>query len=149
MSCEARYRFEAACPSGPRLRFSEVIEFVRVTRPDGAAGRGVLLGGEMRLTVPGRATLTGSFSLFHTEGYGARLYNYESGLPGAVSIPPMYGRGFRWYLRARWSPGPALDITIRYAATVKDPSATVSDPFYDLPASFTEQIGIQADFAFR
>ncbi|HTY57517.1 MAG TPA: hypothetical protein VMF59_01815, partial [Bacteroidota bacterium] len=83
--------------------------------------------------------------LFHTDGYGARLYAYESGMPGLLSIPPLYGDGLRWYVRARWRPVEWAEIVIRYACTAKDPSVTETDPVRDLPFTSAAQIGLQAD----
>ena len=32
---------------------------------------------------------------YRTDGYGARVYEYERSLPGSVSILPLYGTGWR------------------------------------------------------
>ena len=42
-----------------------------------------------------RLDLTLHGTRFRTDGYDARLYGYERGLPGTVSIPPLYGDGWR------------------------------------------------------
>lgn len=38
-------------------------------------------------------------SRFHTGAYAARIYEYEYDLPGAYSIRPLYGNGWRIYTR--------------------------------------------------
>ncbi len=42
-----------------------------------------------------RVQLEGLATLFITDGYGARVYEYEPELPEAISIRPIYGRGTR------------------------------------------------------
>ena len=37
------------------------------------------------------------FSRFRTASYGTRIYEFEYDLPGAVSIRPLYGSGWRFY----------------------------------------------------
>ncbi len=37
------------------------------------------------------------FSRFRTPSYGTRIYEFEYDLPGAVSIRPLYGSGWRFY----------------------------------------------------
>ena len=41
--------------------------------------------------------LTLHVSRFHTDSYWTRIYEYEVDLPGAVSIRPLYGTGWRGY----------------------------------------------------
>ena len=52
-------------------------------------------------------------SRFHTPSYASRIYEYEYDLPGALSIPPLYGKGWRWYLLAAY-PWRALRLSGRY-----------------------------------
>jgi hypothetical protein len=52
-------------------------------------------------------------SRFHASAYASRLYEYEYDLPGALSIRPLYGKGWRWYLLAARTWGP-LRLAGRY-----------------------------------
>ena len=53
------------------------------------------------------------FSRFRTTSYGTRIYEYEYDLPGAVSIRPLYGSGWRFYtvLGVEWG---GLQVCGRY-----------------------------------
>lgn len=53
------------------------------------------------------------FTGFSTESYFSRLYEYEYDLPGAVSIRPLYGRGWRGYALVGVK-GKRLEISGRY-----------------------------------
>jgi hypothetical protein len=52
-------------------------------------------------------------SLFAVDSYASRLYEYEYDLPGAVSIRPLYGDGWRLYMliARRWR---GIEIALRY-----------------------------------
>ena len=142
---EDHYRCEVSRRAGRSLSFSTVMEYAVVRGTGGDMHRGVLLGGDISLTPFERVSLDTRFSLFHTDGYVARLYDYESGLPGQLSLPPLYGHGLRWHMRLRCRPARWTDITIRYAVTVKDASVSPTEPFRETPASSAAQIGVQAD----
>ena len=142
---ESHYRFDASCRAGKSLRYSMVMEYARASGADGDVLRGVRLGGEVSFTPLSCVSFETRFSLFHADGYGARLYDYESGLPGQLSLPPLYGHGLRWYMRLRCRPAEWADIVLRYAATVKDASVSGTEPFHEIPAARAAQIGVQAD----
>jgi hypothetical protein len=108
----------------------------------------VLLGGDLTLAPLPGAVLDARFTLFHTGGYSARIYEYESGLPGLMSLPPLYGHGLRWYIRLRCRPVEWAEIVLRYAETLRDAGLTTTGPLCDISASTASQIGIQADVSF-
>jgi hypothetical protein len=142
---EDHLRCEASCRAGKSLSFSTVIEYAGARGAGGDKLHGVLLGTDISFTPLDRASLDTRFSLFHTDGYGARLYEYESALPGQLSLPPLYGHGLRWYMRLHCRPAHWADLAIRYAATVKDASVSSTEPFRETPAACATQIGVQAD----
>ncbi len=62
----------------------------------------------------GKLELTGRIMLFSTDSYNARLYAFESDIPGVFSLPPIYGRGMMWYGMVRWTVARHLDVWARY-----------------------------------
>lgn len=145
---EDNYRCGATCRAGKCLSFSTVIEYAAAAEAGGDLLHGVLLGGDIAFTPLSTLSLDIRFALFHTDGYGARLYDYESGLPGQLALPPLYGHGVRWYMRLRCRPALWADLAIRYAASVKDASVSGTEPFRETPAACAAQIGVQADIRF-
>jgi len=141
-------RCEISRRTGDAARFSTMIEYTGVRASPGDVVRGVLLGGDLTLTMLSQLSLDAGFSLFRTDGYGARLYEYEPGLPGLASVPPLYGHGMRWYVRVRLSPAEWGDITARYAQTVRESSVTAAEPFRDIPGDALGQVSVQADLRF-
>ena len=61
--------------------------------------------------------LTFRYALFHTDDYMSRLYAYENDLLYASSMPAYYGKGFRFYLLAKYSPARWLDTWLRFSMT--------------------------------
>ncbi|MFH1571788.1 MAG: hypothetical protein ABIL09_27610 [Gemmatimonadota bacterium] len=75
----------------------------RAARSGGRTHGGTLAAAAWRLRRPG-GELALHVSGFCAPAWAARVYEYESNLPGAVSIPALYGRGWRAYgiARRRW-----------------------------------------------
>ena len=61
--------------------------------------------------------LTFRYALFHTDDYSSRLYAYENDVLYASSMPAYYGKGFRFYLLAKYSPARWLDAWLRFSMT--------------------------------
>ncbi len=91
--------------AGPRARVGFRLEG-RCLRD---TGRGSEIGGMTSLLWQGKwgvARYTFHLSRFSTASYRTRIYEFEYDLPGTVSIRPLYGDGWRFYLLAgfRWRP---------------------------------------------
>ncbi len=55
--------------------------------------------------------------LFRSDSYWSRVYVYEDDLDGVVSLVPLYGRGLRWYIVAKYSYGRNFSIQLKYGET--------------------------------
>ncbi len=145
---EDHLRFEISRRGGELACFSATVEFARVRQPAGDILQGVNIGGGATLAMLRNTSFDARLSLFHTDGYGARLYDFEQGLPGLASVPPLYGHGVRWYTRFRWNPGEWGEIVARYAQTVRESSVSAAGPFLEIPGDAAGQISVQADIRF-
>ena len=59
-------------------------------------------------------------SRFRTDAYAARIYEYEYDLPGSYSIRPLYGNGWRIYVRTGFT-WRGLQLMLRYRLQSGDP----------------------------
>lgn len=95
-----------------RLELAARVEGRRLREKGGAAARGRLYSwraaGQWH-----QLEWICHLSRFRTSAYASRLYEYEYDLPGALSIRPLYGKGWRWYLLATHTWGP-LSLAARY-----------------------------------
>ncbi|MDX9758476.1 MAG: hypothetical protein RBU27_04865 [Bacteroidota bacterium] len=111
---------------GARLRLRA--EYVR-TAFDAwlAGGDGVLLSADLRLRPLPGLTLLGRLTAYGTEGYDARLYQFEHDVRGVMQNLVLYGDGLRAYLFAQWRPWHGVEIGLRYAVTIKDGIASMGE----------------------
>ena len=96
--------------SGPRVRLRAEVR--HVGRSGGKAELGTLYSARGRWRGI-RTDWTVHATRFSTPSYASRIYEYERSLPGTVSIPPLYGQGWRaaGALEITWSGGSA---SVRY-----------------------------------
>jgi hypothetical protein len=57
------------------------------------------------------------YTLFDTDSYNERIYNYENDVLFGYSIPAYYGKGIRINLLIEWSPWKRFTLWIKYANT--------------------------------
>ncbi len=54
---------------------------------------------------------------FRSDSYQSRIYVYEDDLDGVVSLIPLYGRGLRWYIVAKYNYGENFFVQLKYGET--------------------------------
>jgi hypothetical protein len=54
---------------------------------------------------------------FRSDSYWSRIYVYEDDLDGVVSLIPLYGRGLRWYIVAKYNYGKNFFVQLKYGET--------------------------------
>lgn len=113
------YRFNASYKVSQGVTLRTRIEHVQFQRGEAPVQNGFLIYQDViHRPMMGRLQFTGRFMLFATDSYDARLYAFESDVPGVFGMPPIYGRGMRWYTMLRWSVARHVDLWARYGITI-------------------------------
>jgi len=86
-------------------------EFTRVSYP---SERGTYLFQDARFYLSSRALVTARLTVYRTDSYNSRLYEYETDLPGSFSNYALYGEGRVWYLMLRYSWMDQLNIYLKW-----------------------------------
>ena len=93
----------------------------------GPSNQGSLLLMDLYFHPPGkRIRLNMRYALFHTDNYNSRIYSYEHDVLYAISMPAYYGKGFRVYFLAKYSPSRWLDTWVRLSLTCYTDRAVIS-----------------------
>jgi len=71
---------------------------------------------------PDFISIAAGFLFFDTDDFSSALYEFEYDLPGLLTIKPLYGEGFRYYLLANFTLFEKLLLTFKYSETYKSPS---------------------------
>ncbi len=101
------YRYRSA------LRFRSRIEAARIERPDFRTEKGLLFYQDVQYIPTKRLAVSGRWALFDTGSYTSRLYMLESDLTYALSLPALYGTGYRSYLLIKVWPGSRVQLEFK------------------------------------
>lgn len=116
-TAQTNLRFNASYRVSPGITLRTRVETVDFQRGESVPEHGFLLYQDLiHRPKQGRLEFTGRVALFSTDSYDARLYAFESDVPGVFSLPPIYGRGLRWYGMVRWSVARGVDVWARYGS---------------------------------
>jgi hypothetical protein len=88
------------------------------------------------------------YSMFDTESYFSRIYNYEHDVLYAFSIPSFFGRGIRTYLNVRWSIGKHVDLWFKYALTCYRDRETIGSGLDEIDGNKKSELRIQLRLKF-
>lgn len=113
------YRFNASYKVARGITLRTRVEQVDYQRGDGDVQHGFMLYQDIiHRPMRGSLQFTGRVMLFATDSYDARLYAFESDVPGVFGLPPIYGRGMKWYTMIRWRVKRGVDVWARYGITL-------------------------------
>ncbi len=133
--------------SDARLRTR--VEYVDLHfHPAMAVGRehGILIYQDVAVRASGHLTLGVRLAIFRTDSFESGVGEYETDLPGVLTIPVLYGRGVRWYLLANYSLFESLRLSLKYAELIRDDVKTIGSGLDELPGNRDNRISMQLDF---
>lgn len=79
--------------------------------------QGILLYQDLFLKLNHNLDIAARFTLFDSDNYESRLYQFESDVPGMLTNQMLYGMGSRGYVRIQWKIKKILNLSIKYGST--------------------------------
>ena len=106
----------------PAVRFQVRIGHVRSSAADPGSGEegGWVMGNDLHVVFTPGTAIDVRWENFTTDSYASRVYLIERDVDGVYSAPPVYGRGIRWYALFRTGIMHGLNLSVRYAVTLRD-----------------------------
>jgi hypothetical protein len=149
MARKSNLRFHISYPVADGLRFQNRLEISRYKKGEGAREYGYLAYHDI-IYKPLSFPLSFSFrySMFDTESYFSRIYNYEHDVLYSFSIPSFFDRGIRTYLNARWEIGRHVDLWFKYALTYYRDRETISSGLNEIEGNRRSDLRMQLRLKF-
>ena len=85
---------------------------------------------------------------FETDGYNSRLYAYESDVLYSFSIPPLFGKGFRWYTNFNYDIGRRISLWFRLARSYYPDQTSIGSGLDQIPYNHRTDYRFQVRFLF-
>lgn len=143
-SKQNNYRFNASYRVSSGVTLRTRIESVDFVRGDNPVSHGFLIYQDLiHRPKQGRLEFTGRIALFSTDSYDSRIYAFESDVPGVFSLPPIYGRGMRWYAMARWSVARHVDLWARYGISMFTDRDVISSGLQEISGSHKSDLKME------
>jgi hypothetical protein len=146
---QVNYRFNASYRVSNGVTLRTRVESVKYRRGDAAPENGFLIYEDIiHRPLHGRVEFTGRVAVHSTDTYNARIYAFESDLPGVYSLPPVYGTGMLWYVMLRYTPVRHLDLWVRYGSKVFDGQTSISSGQQEIAGDRDNDVKLAARYTF-
>lgn len=125
---QTNYRINTTINVIPSVKLKNRVELVDYKLDDGRTAKGFLAYQDVTYSKLGsRFSATLRYALFQTDTYDARIYAFETDVPGSYSIPAYYYRGSRFYILLDYNITRRIEIWLRYSQTVFDNQDVISE----------------------
>lgn len=132
----------------PSVRLRSRVEFVRNKEAGGGWEDGFLIYQDVRLQPFPNLRIDGRISLFDTESFTTRVYQFESDLLYVLSNTVLYDRGQRAYVAIKYDANDFLDIWFKYGITVFEDTQVIGSGLGEIQGNVRNSVGLQARLQF-
>ncbi len=133
------------------LRFRTRIEGSHYREGDAPVATGVLLFQDVRWQFTQSLRLDTRLTFFDTEGFDARLYQFENDLLGVFANTLLFGKGTRTYAMLTFKPGgrfEGLDLRVKLASTRFEDRRTISSGLNEIDGPRVRDLSLQLRYRF-
>ena len=103
---------------------------------------------DIQLNILKSFSLQGRYSSFNAIDYDARIYEYESDLPGAYAMSVLHGKGNKGYLILRWNPDKIFSLCLKYRRIYFEGVESIGSGYAEIPGDIRRDIRVQGTFSF-
>ncbi|MEX0607838.1 MAG: helix-hairpin-helix domain-containing protein [Balneolaceae bacterium] len=130
------------------VRLRSRVELVRNQEAGGEWESGFLIYQDVRLQLSRKLRVDGRVTLFETESFNTRVYQFESDLLYVLSNVMLSGRGQRAYAVVKYDATNFLDIWLKYGLTTFEDVQIIGSGLTEVQSNRRNSIGVQARFQF-
>ena len=132
----------------PDVRLRSRVELVRNREAGGEWETGFLIYQDLRVEPTRRLRIDGRVTLFDTESFNTRVYQFESDLLYVMSNTVLYDQGQRAYVALRYIAADFMDVWFKYGVTVFEDRQTISSGLNETQGNVRNSIGLQVRLLF-
>lgn len=131
-----------------RFRVRTRAEVVKSTQAEDVIETGYLLYQDLRIIPSKMWKLDMRITVFETESFNSRVYQFENDLLYVMSNEMLYGRGQRLYLMANVKPLGFLEIWTKFGITIYEDQLTIGSGLNQIEGNRRSDLGVQIRFRF-
>jgi DNA uptake protein ComE-like DNA-binding protein len=140
----ASIRLHAEYQVSRKVRLRSRGEFVRYQAPGEEWEKGFLIYQDLRLQLMKNIQLDLRATIFDTDSFDTRIYQFESDLLYVLSNVVLSDRGERMYAVIKFEPNEYLDIWAKYSVSIYEDAQTLSSGLNEIKGNRRSFLGVQA-----
>jgi hypothetical protein len=109
---------------------------------------GSLMYQDIRFTPNNKWTADARITVFDTDSYNTRLYQFENGLLYVLSNQMLYGQGERMYAVVHYRPLPYLEIWAKWGVTLYENVQTIGSGLNEIQGNKRSHVGVEVRLKF-
>jgi competence ComEA-like helix-hairpin-helix protein len=141
-------RFHVAYQLNPYVRLRSRIEYVRAEGAGDDPSTGYLIYQDIRLTPNPKWTLDARVTLFETDDFSSRVYQFENDLLYVMSNVALFDQGQRMYLLINHKPSRHIDIWLKLSTTLYENRQVISSGNTMIMGNRRSDAGVQVRLRF-
>jgi len=110
--------------------------------------RGFLIYQDLRVQPFSKLRIDGRVTLFDTDSFNTRVYQFESDLLYVMSNTVLYDQGQRVYATVKYDATSFLDIWFKYGLTIFEDRHFISSGLNEIEGNIRNSIGVQIKLQF-
>ena len=141
-------RFQIAYQVNPTVRLRTRVDFVRARSTINEPSYGYLVFQDIRLTPSPGWTIDARITMFETDNFESRVFQFENDLLYVLSNTMLFDQGQRMYIVVNYRATDWLQIWAKAATTLYENRNTISSGNAEILGNRRSDIGIQARILF-
>jgi len=130
------------------VRLRSRVEVVRSKSAGEDWERGFLIYQDLRVQPFSKLRIDGRVTLFDTDSFNTRVYQFESDLLYVMSNTVLYDQGQRVYATVKYDATSFLDIWFKYGLTIFEDRHFISSGLNEIEGNIRNSIGVQIKLQF-
>ena len=137
------YRVSSTSQVRTRIEYDRLRQELRNTDEEG-----MVVYEEIHTQLSRGLAIDGRVAVFRSDTFESGIATYEPDLPGVITVPILYGRGARWYVRLRYKAADSIRISFKYSELVRDDVTVIGSGLDELPTNRDNRMSLQLDLSF-
>lgn len=131
------------------VRLRSRFEWVQAKPAGEQTEQGMLIYQDLRLQLRNNLQFDGRITLFDTDSFNSRVYQFENDLLYVLSNVALSDRGQRMYAVIKYEPFPTMQWSLKYSVSIIEDAQTLSSGLGEIEGNKRSFMGIQARLYFR
>lgn len=141
-------RLHATYQVHQNVRLRTRVDFTRARPPANNPSIGYLIFQDIRYTPTQNLTFDARVTLFDTENFQSRVFQFENDLLYVLSNTALFDQGQRMYIVVNYRPKQWLQFWVKAATTLYENRNTISSGLQEIKGNRRSDIGVQARVLF-